>query len=291
MSAPSRRWLELRARVHDDPDAVGLLAEELVGMGGRAVEERDGWLVTHLPERGDLAAFRTRARERLRLATGSDALELELDWQPHEEWAETWRRGLAARRITDRLVVRPSWVPFPEARPGDRVIVLDPGMAFGTAEHGTTRGCLRLLDEAVRAGDRILDVGAGSGILSIAAILVGAEAVHAVEMDELACEALAANVEANDAAGRVRWTREQVDSEWLERAGPVDGVVANIEAGVLRPLLPGFRAALNPGGWLILSGLLGDEWPGMRGRAERAGFYGVRVDEDAEWRSGLFRVV
>ena len=88
---------------------------------------------------------------------GSPTLRYGPVWQAHEDWAETWKRGLAPRRITDRLVVRPSWTDF-EAGPEDLVIVLDPGMAFGTAEHGTTRGCLRLLDHAVTPGDRLLDV-------------------------------------------------------------------------------------------------------------------------------------
>jgi ribosomal protein L11 methyltransferase len=289
MSEPERRWLELRTRSRAGGDTGELLAEGLVSLGGRAVEERDGWFVTHLAEPDDPEGFEVTARERLRGLTGLEDVEVELSWQAHEDWAETWRRGLAPRRLTERLVVRPSWMDVPDPRDGDLVIVLDPGMAFGTAEHGTTRGCLRLLDRAVAPGDRVLDVGAGSGILSIAAALLGASDVHAIESDPLAREAIEENVSRNDVMDRVRWTERFADVGWLASEGPVSGVVANIETGVLTPLLPGFAAALRKGGWLILSGILDHEWPEMRAATERQGFRFVALDADGEWCSALFR--
>lgn len=290
---PGRRWVELRARGLVSDEAVGLIAEGLIGLGGRAVEERDGWYVTHLPEPEeadpDLERLAEDVREHLRSLTGSNGIEVEMGWRPHEDWAETWRRGLAPRRLTERLVVRPSWMEVPDPRPGDLVITVDPGMAFGTAEHGTTRGCLRLLDEAVASGDRVLDVGAGSGILAIAAALLGAASVLAIESDPLALEALEENIAFNGVADRVRGLELLADVGWLEAVGPVSGVVANIESGILAPLLPGFAAALEPGGWLILSGILDHEWPAMRSAAEAHGFRVVKVDADGEWRSAWFR--
>ncbi|MEX2467581.1 MAG: 50S ribosomal protein L11 methyltransferase [Gemmatimonadota bacterium] len=290
MSGTERRWLELRTRSPAGGETGDLLAEGLVALGGRAVEERDGWFVTHVPEPDDPEGFEAVALARLRDTSGLDDVEVEVSWRAHEDWAETWRRGLAPRRLTERLVVRPSWTEVPDPRDGDLVIVLDPGMAFGTAEHGTTRGCLRLLDRAVEPGDRTLDVGAGSGILSIAAVLLGASDVHAVEADPLACEAIAENIARNGVPDRVRWTARFADVAWLEAEGPVSGIVANIESGVLTPLLPGFAAAIEPGGWLILSGILDHEWPAMRQATEDRGFELVEVDADGAWRSGLFRL-
>jgi ribosomal protein L11 methyltransferase len=266
-----------------------LLTDGLVALGGRAVEERAGGYVTHLPEPEDLGAFEALARTVLRDASGADGIEIRLAWRAHEDWAETWRKGLEPRRLTDRIVVRPSWTEVPDPRPQDLVITLDPGMAFGTAEHGTTRGCLRLLDRAVGKGERLLDVGAGSGILSIAAALLGARRIHAVESDPLACEALDENLVENDVAGTVTWETRAADVAWLEALNPVDGIVANIEAGILTPLLAGFRAALRPGGWLILSGILDEEWISMRASATGHGFELETLDSDGEWRSGLFR--
>lgn len=289
MTGHGRRWLEVRARGPEGDERNDLLADGLVAIGGRAIEERDGWFVTHVEEPEELAAFLEDARARLAEVSGLGVVELETSWKAHEEWAETWRKGLAPRRITERLVVRPSWTEVADAREDDLVIVLDPGMAFGTAEHGTTRGCLRLLDGAVAAGEHVLDVGSGSGILAIAAVLLGAADVVAVESDPLAWDAITENTEANGVSGRVRLEGRAADADWLRRQAPVGGIIANIETGVLMPLLPGFRDALAPGGWLILSGIPADEWPDMRAATEARSFGLVAMDADGEWRSGLFR--
>ena len=287
MSPTRRRWLELGVRAREAGELEPLLAEGLVALGGRAVEESDGWYRTHVEEPADPEAFLREARAMLGSLVGTDAVETTTRWIDHEDWAESWKRGLAPRRITSRLVVTTSWLPV-ETGPGDIVIVVDPGMAFGTAEHGTTRGCLRLLDGAVSQDQRLLDVGAGSGILAVAAAHLGAADVLAIEGDPLAVEALEENVVLNHVADRVRWETRWADPQGLAALHPRDGVVANIESGILRPLLPGFAAVLAPGGWLILSGILEHEWPGILASAEEAGFSFRAVDEDGEWRSGLF---
>jgi len=283
----SRRWLQLRARPRASADLSALLVEGLLALGARAAEERDGWVVTALEEPSEPDAFVARARDTLREVAGSDDFDLEVEWRSHEDWAETWKRGLAPRRITDRILVRPSWTPAPEGSPPVE-IVIDPGMAFGTAEHGTTRGCLRLLDQVVRPGDRVLDVGAGSGILAIAAARLGASDVVAIEADALACEALRENLVHNGVAGCVRCVEALVGPEDVAARGPVRGVVANIESGPLTGLMTGFVRALAPGGWLILSGIMAHEWPSVRAVAEREGLSLRQVDEDGEWRSAHF---
>jgi ribosomal protein L11 methyltransferase len=254
------------------------------------VEERDDALVAYLPDPGEAAEVVARSvGERLARAVGaSHPLVVETAWQPHEAWSDLWRQGFKPRRITPRLVVAPSWAP-PEPGPGDVVLTLDPGMAFGTAEHPTTRGCLRLLDARIAPGDRIADIGAGSGVLSIAAALLGAERVVAVELDPWAVTAARENVEANGVGDRVEVRAGAVGPAFLPGEAPFHGIVANIEAGILLPLLPGFRGGLEPGGWLILSGILADE----AGRVvEAAGALGLELEaEDREeaWWSGAFR--
>lgn len=287
MSSVHRRWLELGVRGPSAKDLEPLLAEGLLALGGRAVQESDGWYLTHVEEPGDPGAFLERAKSTLADLVGSAPVELRTRWVDHEDWVESWKRGLAPRRIGPRLVVTTTWQPV-DPHPGDVILVVDPGMAFGTAEHGTTRGCLRLLDRTVTAGERVLDVGAGSGILAIAAARLGAD-VLALEGDPLATEALAANVALNAVADRVRWEERWVDAALLAASGPCDGVVANIESGVLKSLLGGVAAALRPGGWLILSGILAGEWPEMRRAVEARGFRVEDVDEDGEWRSALVR--
>jgi ribosomal protein L11 methyltransferase len=292
LSDPGGRWLELRARAAT-PSAAGPeqdaaeLADALVQLGGRAVEERDGWLVTHLPEPADAAAFVAEAGPRLSERLGAP-VTVAFEWRAAEDWAETWKRGLAPRRLTPRLWVTPSWHAAPSG-PGEVVVVVDPGMAFGTAEHGTTRGALRLLDQVVTGGERVLDVGAGSAILAVAAALLGAADVVAIEGDEVASEYAHENIERNGVAERVRWIEGWADPVMLRHLGPADGVLANIESGVLRRLLPGLWDALRPGGWLILSGLPAEEWEGFAHDVVHAGFALKAVDEDSGWRSGRFR--
>lgn len=289
MSRPGRRWLELRVRAPRAGERDALLADGLLSLGARGVEERAGWFVAYFEEPADLDVFLDRARATLIAETDLQPLLLEHAWQDHEAWEDTWRRGLGPRRVTDRIVVHPSWAPPQTVRSGDVVVVLDPGMAFGTAEHGTTRGCLRLLDGTVAPTERILDVGAGSGILSIAAALLGAREVVAIEGDPLACEAMAENIDRNGVSDRVSIVQEWASSNSIGALAPVGGIMANIEAGLLEPLFSGFVAALVPGGWLIVSGILEEEWTGVRDGLTSAGFQLIAVDEDSGWWSGSFR--
>lgn len=282
-----RRWLELRVRAKGS--GRDLVPDALVELGARGVIEEDEHHIAYFEEPPDGAAFAAEAQDRMKAAIPDGAVEIEWRWQEHEEWAEAWKRGLGPRRITDRLVVHPSWKQPTDLRRGDVVIVLDPGMAFGTAEHGTTRGCLRLLDAAVIRGDRILDVGAGSGILSIAAARFGAAKVVAVEGDLLACEALEANLRRNGVVRRVVIRPAWVDSATLAAMNSFEGVVANIETGRLLPLVPGLAAAVGQGGWLLLSGILEDELDTVSRAAGEAGFSVSELDADGAWRSVLFR--
>ena len=288
------RWLELRARCETSQDEEGdaspidrtELAGELVSLGGRAVEERDGWFVTHLPEPPDPEAFVESVVPRLSDALGTP-VTVAFGLCDAEDWAETWKRGLRPRRLTRRLWVTPSWEPA-GAGPEEIVVVVDPGMAFGTAEHGTTRGVLRLLDRVLVAGDRVLDVGSGSAILAVAAALLGAREVVAFEGDPVAAEYARENIERNGVSDRVRWIEAWADSDRLRDFSPVDGIVANIECAALRRLLEGCREALRPGGWMILSGIQVDEWESFALSVVHLGFVLEAVDADGEWRSGRF---
>lgn len=265
------------------------MVEELLALPARGVEERSGLLVVHVPDPAeDPDAFVARVRERLRSAAGFDPPELRRSWQPHQEWSELWRRGLEPRRVTDRLVVSPTWKD-PELRDGELLITLDPGLAFGTAEHATTRGCLRLLDRTVRTGDEVADIGAGSGILSIAAAVLGASRVVAVEMDPWAAAAARENVAANGVEDRVEVRTGAVGPDFLPGDPPFHGMVANIETGILIPLLPAFRGGLRPGGWLILSGVMTHEAGSVEAAAAQAGFTPDGEDREEDWWAGRFR--
>ena len=282
------RWLAVVVTA-PDPRANALMAAELVRRGARAVvEQAAGTLVTHFPPPSDVSAWLASLRGDLRAATGL-SVDLRWHWQPHEEWAENWKRGLEPTRVSRRITVAPTW-DVPPGLEGGVLIVLDPGIAFGTARHASTRCALRLLDTTVRPGDSIADVGTGSGILAIAAARLGAARVVAADNDPFACAAALDNLGLNKVDEVVGVEEREVSSEWLEERHPLDGVVANIESGVLTSLLPGFAAALAPGGWLMVSGLLAEESGDFAYEAAPHGFRLREDDAEDGWWAGAFRL-
>ena len=285
MTVPER-WLALRVRVTEPLDRE-LAAEVLVDAGGRGVVEEDDGVVTYLPEPEDPQTALNELRERL-AARISPPPAVDDWWQAQEDWAEIWKRGLAPRAVTDRVLIAPSWTEAAPS-PGQVLVVVDPGVAFGTAEHPTTRGCIRLMDPVLEEGQTLLDIGAGTAILSMAAARLGAGRVLAVEVDPMACEAARENVELNDVRDRVQVLEATATPERLAEWGPARGVVANIESGILKPLMEGLAGAVEPGGWLILSGILQEERDEMVAAAQSAGVRLEEEDREGEWWSGRFR--
>lgn len=285
---PPDRWLALTVRFLQDgasSEALESIPQLLLDLGGGGVEESSRGFTTYLLPPSDPEAFLDEAR--IRLARLTPDAELLWSWQPHEDWEDLWRKGLGPRRITPRITVAPSW-DLPEPEGVEILIQLDPGMAFGTAEHATTRGCLRLLDGRVRPGDRVADIGSGSGILSIAAVGLGAREVLAVEVDAMACQAAQENLEANGVQQQVRILNREVKGEGPLPTAPFQGIVANIQPFILVPLLPNFRESLEPEGWLILSGILREERDALLASAAEAGFLLDHEDQEESWWSGAF---
>ena len=287
MSRPAR-WLVLTVRVAD-AELLPLASEALLEAGGSAVVEEGASAVTYLADDGDAEARVDEVHRALaeRLPDGALA-DVEWRWQEDEDWAAKWKQGLAPRRVTDRLVVKPTWTTW-DAAPGQVVVDIDPQMAFGTGEHATTRGCLRLLDSVVREGDRVVDVGSGSAVLAIAAVRLGAAEAIAVEYDPDANLNARENLERNGVESRVRIVEAMADDALLAELGRFDLVIANILSGVIRPLLPAFLRALggDPDGRLIVSGILRTESADVVRDAEAAGFRVAKVDEEEEWWSAL----
>jgi ribosomal protein L11 methyltransferase len=261
--------------------------------GGAVVELR----VRAAPEDGhDLAVPETRVRTylpaddveaRARLEVGLWHLgqihplpEAEVRRLTEANWAEAWKAHYTPQHIGDHFLVVPSWLADEAAAaPEDVVLYLDPGTAFGTGLHPTTRLCLAALEELVRPGDAVLDLGTGSGILAIGAARLGAARVVAVDLDPKAAAVAADNAERNGVAIETR-AGELADTP----PGRFDVVVANILAGPIVALAPALVERLRrPGGRLVVSGILAEQAGDVAAALAAAGAEGLETRHSGDW--------
>ena len=294
-------WIELSVRA--DLEAVEAVSEilsrfapggtsvqpgfELIdeGLGARIDPNEPAIVRAYLPGRDRTAA-------RLAVRQASEALghlqafnlrpigELEVSVVHEADWAHAWKAHFPVLRIGRRLVIRPTWRRH-RRRPDDVVLTLDPGMAFGTGLHPTTRLCLAAMeqwaDEGLFAAARVLDVGCGSGILMIAAGLFGAGRLVGVDTDPIAVEASAANAARNHLVVDIR------PGSLPSRSGPFDLVVANLIASLLIALASDLQAELRPGGRLLASGIFNDREPDVRAAFESVGLRPLQRTAEGEW--------
>lgn len=211
------------------------------------------------------------------------SIDVTRDVIPAADWSEAWKRFFHVEKITDRITIRPSWENY-TAREDEVVITLDPGMSFGTGKHPTTRACLEFLDQ-LAVGDLtrpVLDMGCGSGILSIAAKKLGFTHVRGFDYDADAVEVARENAALNEVV---------VPYETRDLANNLDQgavILANILGPVLIEYAAEVTCAVLPGGALVASGILDSLYPEVKAAFER---YGLREQSSrliGEWRSGLF---
>ena len=198
------------------------------------------------------------------------------------DWKDKWKEYFKPVRITDRLVVKPTWEEY-EPNDGEKVIQIDPGMAFGTGTHETTSLCLKLMEKYL--GDEpqdkeVLDVGCGSGILSIAAALLGCRSVTGVEIDEDAVRVAEENVELNGIGDRVEILQGDL-TEGIE--SKADIIVANLMADLVMTLSKSAKEHLKDGGIFISSGILLEKKGIVSDAVKKAGFEIIEIAEDGEW--------
>lgn len=198
------------------------------------------------------------------------------------DWKDKWKEYFKPVRITDRLVVKPTWEEY-EPNDGEKVIQIDPGMAFGTGTHETTSLCLKLMEKYL--GDEpqdkdVLDVGCGSGILSIAAALLGCRSVTGVEIDEDAVRVAEENVELNGIGDRVEILQGDL-TEGIE--SKADIIVANLMADLVMTLSKSAKEHLKDGGIFISSGILLEKKGIVSDAVKEAGFEIIEIAEDGEW--------
>jgi ribosomal protein L11 methyltransferase len=219
---------------------------------------------------------------------GLPPLKPELSKLARADWAEAWKRFFHVEKISNRVVVRPSWEKY-EAKPGEVIITLDPGLSFGTGKHATTQGCLRFLDQlaAEDVNRTVLDMGCGSGILAIGAALLGFKDVRGFDNDPDCKKVSDENAAINNVA--IPFTIDD-----LSHAYPTsDVVVANILAFVLIQFAPQIVGSLakNTRARLILSGILCEQYDAVKAAFEAQGLVendSIRIEN---WRTGLFKRV
>jgi ribosomal protein L11 methyltransferase len=206
-----------------------------------------------------------------------------------EDWENAWKAHYQTHRIGRRFVIKPSWLEY-DAAGGDLVIQLDPGMAFGTGLHPTTRLCLAALEDYVNPeARRILDLGTGSGILAVGAILLNPDAeVWALDTDRIAVETAAENVALNGFAGRIAVEQGSLVAG-VEPDVHFELIVANILARVIIDLAPALYTALTPGGVAITSGIIDERGPDVDAALRRAGFELLETRQEGDWLAMIAR--
>jgi ribosomal protein L11 methyltransferase len=264
-------WHAVRVWPTDDRRAAVL--ETLVAFGSTGVQDEGSSLLTYMPYDIDIIALRARLGDARVDITDFDDRAWETQW-----------RGTVVAHTVGAITVSPPWLAS-----GDGLqVVIDPGMAFGTGEHATTRGVLHLMQAIIRPGDVVADLGAGSAVLGIAAAALGATRVAAIEMDAEAIGNAEENVARNDVGDRVRVIHGDA-ALLLPLLAPVRVVLANIISSVLIELLPAIGAALSADGAAVLSGILTVERDDMLTVLGSGGWRVTDEIAEGEWWSVAVR--
>jgi ribosomal protein L11 methyltransferase len=202
-----------------------------------------------------------------------------------EDWANNWKKYYKPAKVGEKLVVKPIWEEY-EAKDGELVVELDPGMAFGTGDHETTKMCMQALERFVKPESIVFDVGCGSGILAIAAAKLGAKKAVGVDLDPVAVESAKKNVGYNDLKNI-----EIVEGNLVEVIeGKADVVVANIIAEIICVLIDDIKRVLKGNGYFITSGIIHDRVEMVVNKLESSGFEVLEVNKDGEWNCIIARL-
>lgn len=301
------KWLEVSIIVtHDAEEAV---ADILSSAGAKGVviddpqlinhlRDHAGWELCSIPEQYDNGSVTISAyyADDGRLQGRLAAIESELDMVEErigayrlgkirfravseEDWAEQWKQYFHTIRVGKSLVIKPSWEKY-DAEPGEKVIEIDPGMAFGTGTHHTTCMCMERLEAIIEQDERVFDVGTGSGILSVAAVLLGAGEVRAVDIDPVAVRVATENVIKNGLQQKIDVKEGNLLSGVEGRA---DIIIANILADVIIEMLPEVPHKLTAGGRFLASGIISERIADVQQAAAEAGLQVEQVTERAGW--------
>jgi ribosomal protein L11 methyltransferase len=292
------RWIELS--IASGPDAVEQIAAVLdrYGQGGVTIEE---WQV----ETGDEKTFRIKiylphgrsynqVRRNIKLSLSSVPVSAPFQLRERllkpEDWLDSLKKDFGVVAIGARFIIKPSWASPPILESGRMIIELDPGAAFGTGLHPTTRLCLLSLEKYLKPGMSVLDLGTGTGILSIAAAKLGAEGVLALDIDPIAVKAAQSNIKQNAVDHHIQTRRGTLsDRAQKKYESAFDLVLANITSRAISDLSQGFAKVLKPGGRLIVSGIHPQGLDEVLIKLALANFSLENIERDGEWYAVIAR--
>ena len=203
-----------------------------------------------------------------------------------ENWENEWKKYFNVQKVSDSIVIKPSWEEY-TAKEGEKIIDIDPGMAFGTGTHETTRMCINAIEKYMNKGDSLIDIGCGSGILSIAAAHLGAEKVIAVDLDKLAVKVSKENVDLNGFSNTIDVRYGDLTDVIDEKA---DVIVANIIADIIAKLSENIADFIKDGGYFISSGIINDKKDFVISKLKENNFDIIEESNDGEWNCIVSKV-
>lgn len=300
-------WIEVNVAVTHE--AVEAVADVLTSMGTQGVSIEDPQLINDLRNSGTWELCDIPEQENTEVVTVSayyvkderiDAklakIEAELDAiearigkcrfgglrfreLAEKDWANEWKQYFHVTHVGKSLVIKPSWEQY-EAKEGEHVIKIDPGMAFGTGTHHTTNMCMARLEEVMPKDATVYDVGTGSGILAIAAALLGAKEVKAVDIDAMACRVARENIAENGLSDKI----EVREGDLLHGTeGQADLIIANIIADIIIMFVKDVPFRLKEGGIFLTSGIITERAEDVKKAAEEAGLKYLHTTERGGW--------
>ena len=267
-------------KIYSKPFQPDLISGLLWEMEITGITEEENYLIVFADEEADVNEERIKKYlEKLKSEKLLNDYSIASELLPEKNWNELWEKGREVMRVSDKFVIKPTFKEY-KTQPGEIVLTIDPKMSFGTGEHQSTKLIIKLLEKYVHPGMRLLDLGSGTGILSIAAIKMGAAEAVAVDKDERCYENCNENCELNSVTGKVKIVKGEI---FDLKEDNFDLIIANIHKDVLLGIADQIREKIKLNGIVILSGLLIKDEKDIEQHYTETGFETVETDAMDEW--------